>query len=148
MGGQFCPGAGPKAVAASVSEDSQPRHNQPGQRRQRFRLPAQGILRTEREFRTLFEQGQRASGNLISICVLKATSEWKVGFVAGRRVGGAVVRNRAKRIMREAFRLNRHRIAGPCHLAVVARTGCSAATRSSVEEELLRLLGRAGCEVT
>jgi ribonuclease P protein component len=80
--------------------------------------------------------------------VLKATSEWKVGFVAGRRVGGAVVRNRAKRIMREAFRLNRHRIAGPCHLAVVARTGCSAARRSAVEDELLKLLGRAGCEVS
>jgi ribonuclease P protein component len=148
MGGQCCPGAGPRAVAASVSEDSRTRQNRLGQVRQRFRLPAQATLRTDREFRALFEQGQRAYGNLISICVLRATSEWKVGFVAGRRIGGAVMRNRAKRVMREAFRLNRHRIANPCHLAVVARIGCPAASRSAVEEELLLLLGRAGCEVT
>ena len=128
--------AAPRGAGASVSE----RESSP-----RYRLPAHLKLRKQQEFQELFAQGRRYSGDLLSICVLKATPEWKIGFVAGRRVGGAVQRNRAKRKMREAFRLNQHRFRGPCHLALVARSGCPSASYDQVAEELLSLLSQAGC---
>jgi ribonuclease P protein component len=137
MGELFSRVGAPRGAGASVSEAESrvPRH----------RLPAELKLRKQREFQDLFAKGRRVYGDLISICVRKPMPELKVGFVAGRRVGGAVARNRAKRIMREAFRLNQERILQPCHLALVARTGCPAAGTGEVAEELLALLSQAGC---
>jgi ribonuclease P protein component len=128
--------AAPRGAGDSVSE----RESSP-----RYRLPAHLKLRKQQEFQELFAQGRRLSGDLISICIRKTMPEWKVGFVAGRRVGGAVQRNRAKRMMREAFRLNQHRWLEPCHLALVARTGCPLASYDQVARELVSLLAQAGC---
>jgi ribonuclease P protein component len=48
-----------------------------------------------------------------------------VGFLAGRRVGGAVKRNRAKRVLREAFRTSGADVSGLETLVFIAteRTG-------------------------
>lgn len=68
----------------------------------------------------------------------------KAGFVAGRRVGGAVIRNRAKRLLRECYR--RHRSLVPpsgIFLVFVARAGCGEASYADVERDMLTLIGRA-----
>jgi ribonuclease P protein component len=93
----------------------------------------------------VFDAGVRASGKLLVLCAVVGTEDWKLGVIAGRRVGKAVARNRAKRLLREAYRLNREKLRGPCHIALVARGDCPAAGRSRVEAEFLSLLARAGC---
>jgi ribonuclease P protein component len=130
--------AAPRGGGASVFEGHESRPPS-------HRLPARLKLRRKQEFQELFARGLRISGDVISICVRKSMPELKVGFVAGRRVGGAVQRNRAKRMMREAFRLNQHRVLGPCHLAIVARPGCPEAKCEQVTTELLTLLSQATC---
>ncbi|MGE9295356.1 MAG: ribonuclease P protein component [Puniceicoccales bacterium] len=45
----------------------------------------------------------------------------RLGVIASRRVGGAVQRNRAKRMLREAFRLNQHHLPEHCDVILVAR---------------------------
>jgi len=45
----------------------------------------------------------------------------RLGVIASRRVGGAVQRNRAKRMMREVFRLNQHALPEHCDVILVAR---------------------------
>jgi ribonuclease P protein component len=68
----------------------------------------------------------------------------RLGVVASRKVGGAVERARAKRLLREAYRLNRRRFEAGLDVVLVARADIRGATRRAVERELLYLAERAG----
>ena len=131
----------PRAGSVSVSEADESGSQSPP----RTRYPARLKLRLQSEIRAVFDSGERAAGRLVVVSVLKGTSEHKVVVVASRRIGGSVERNRAKRLLREVYRLNRHRLAAPCHLALVARSSCPKSARGEVEADLLSLLARLGC---
>lgn len=68
----------------------------------------------------------------------------RLGVVTGRKVGNAVQRNRARRLLREAFRRNRFRMQGQVDVVLVARAALLATDWPRVEEELLALAQRAG----
>jgi len=68
----------------------------------------------------------------------------RLGVAAGRTIGGAVQRNRAKRRLREAFRLNRHRLRGKCDIVLMARGKLNNAPWDEVQSELIQLADRAG----
>ncbi len=72
-----------------------------------------------------------------------APGRGQVAFVAGRRVGGAVVRNRARRIMRAAWRELSPRIQGGYDVAWVARTTIRGARTQDLVAEMDELLTRA-----
>jgi ribonuclease P protein component len=65
-------------------------------------------------------------------------------FVAGRRVGGAVQRNRARRVLREAWRSLAPRIDRGADVVFVARRGILQARFSDLEQEMRALLDRSG----
>jgi ribonuclease P protein component len=67
----------------------------------------------------------------------------RFAFSASRRVGNAVARNRAKRLLREAVRLHLHELHPGWNCLLVARKATAVAPFSDVEAAVLQLLGRA-----
>ncbi len=67
----------------------------------------------------------------------------RVGVTAGRTVGTAVYRNRAKRLLREAMRPLLPSLASGFDLILVARPGLVSATLEETRQALLTLLQRA-----
>jgi ribonuclease P protein component len=65
----------------------------------------------------------------------------RLGLSVSRKVGGAVVRNRWKRLLREAFRLSRRQLPPGIDLIVIPRAGTEPAL-APLMESLVRLAGR------
>lgn len=73
----------------------------------RHTLPRAKILRGKSHFDRLFREGNRLTASSVDLrytALPDATAGCLVAFVAGRKLGNAVVRNRCKRRMREAYR--------------------------------------------
>jgi ribonuclease P protein component len=60
----------------------------------------------------------------------------RFGITVSRRVGGAVVRNRVKRLLREAFRRHKQAFPSGLELVVIARAEAARAAYTTVEREL------------
>ena len=67
----------------------------------------------------------------------------KVGVAAGRTVGTAVYRNRAKRLLREAMRTLIPNMTSGLDLILIARPGLASASLEQTRQALLTLLQRA-----
>jgi ribonuclease P protein component len=72
----------------------------------------------------------------IALAVPARNGRSRIGITVSRKVGGAVQRNRIKRLAREAFRLNRHMIKQPLDINLIARK--SAAEQSN--QDILQAL--------
>jgi ribonuclease P protein component len=70
----------------------------------------------------------------------------RMGVVASRVVGDAVRRNRAKRRLREAWRLNRHRWKANVDVVLVSRRAILTAVWEDVVADLLKLARKAGLD--
>jgi len=71
----------------------------------------------------------------------------RFGVTAGRRVGGAVGRNRAKRLLREAVRPYVTRTHPGWDIVLIARSGLLTAAWASLAQAVSGLLVRTGCLV-
>jgi ribonuclease P protein component len=104
-------------------------------------------LRSPRDFRRAHLHGRRASGTLVTLTSLRQVGEpasARVGVVAGKRVGGAVVRNRVKRRLREVLRRELPGIPAGWDLVCGAKPAAATATSAALAAEVRGLLARTG----
>ena len=94
----------------------------------------------------LRQSGQRAvTGCLIANWLrLPGDAPSRLGVVVSKKVGGSVVRSRAKRLLRESFRLHQHELLQALDLVLVARPSIAGRHFAEVERDLLTTLRRAG----
>jgi ribonuclease P protein component len=80
-----------------------------GQTLLNFRLPKENRLRKPKEFRRVYENGRRFDGRFVTVFIIPSdTSFQRLGITASKKISNkAHDRNRAKRLLREAFRLSR-----------------------------------------
>jgi len=116
----------------------------------RFRFPATRRLKLSRDFTRVRTEGRSVRGGLLTLGVLPVTNEthFRVGLVTSKRVGGAVVRNRVRRRMREIVRQHQHALGSGLWLVIIARPAAAEASFAKLENEWLCLLRRAGILVS
>ena len=68
----------------------------------------------------------------------------RLGLSVGRKLGGAVRRNRIKRLFREAFRLNKDVLAVPCDFVVIPRRDLGDVSLGDIEQGFRKILQDAG----
>ena len=112
----------------------------------RLRLGRKSRLGQNRDFTRMRQQGERlAQGCLIANWSrLPAGASPRLGVVISRKIGGAVERSRARRLLRESFRQHQHEFSQPVELVLVARNSIAGKTFADVEKDFLGALNRAG----
>jgi ribosomal protein L34/ribonuclease P protein component len=114
--------------------------------RLRLRFGRSARLKRGRDFARLRQTGQRrAVGCLLANWqVLPAGAPARLGVITSGKIGNAVVRSRARRLLREAFRLHQHDLAKPLELVLVARASIAGKGLAQVEQDFLITLRKAG----
>ncbi|HVU27837.1 MAG TPA: ribonuclease P protein component [Verrucomicrobiae bacterium] len=118
----------------------------PAESPKRLRLNRALRLGQNRDFARLRQQGERlAQGCLIANWnKLPEGATPKLGVVTSRKIGGAVERTRARRLLRESFRLHQNELSQPVELVLVARNSIAGKKFADVEKDFLTALNRAG----
>jgi ribonuclease P protein component len=111
------------------------------------RLQPHERVRRRVDFEHIYAHGAKRHGRFMTMFVLArdaaADRQARLGVAATRKLGGAVVRNRAKRLSRELFR--RHKPDAGFDVVVIPRREFLAADFPSLERDYVVLLaGRGG----
>jgi ribonuclease P protein component len=104
-------------------------------------------IKSSREIDVMFRSARRVAHPLVIALAAKAPSQrgqnGRVAYIAGKKLGGAVMRNRCRRVLRESAR----RCGAPWDawdVALVARPGTAGAGPGALDEAVRGVLTRAG----
>ena len=111
----------------------------------RLRLGRDSRLGQNRDFTRVRQQGERLElGCLIANWHrLPDGASPKLGVVTSKHIGNAVARSRARRLLRESFRLHQYELSQPVELVLVARNSIAGRDFAGVEKDFLAVLRRA-----
>lgn len=111
-----------------------------------LRLPRSRRIKQRGDFLRAKARGERVvCGCLIAnLAPRPEAAGSRIGVVTSRKIGGAVQRSRARRLLREAFRLHQHHLTKPMDVVLVARQSIAGKKLAQVERDFLQTLRRAG----
>jgi ribonuclease P protein component len=111
----------------------------------RLPFPRASRLKRRGEFARAKAEGRRlVSGCLIANVLPRPLGQTsRLGVVTSKKIGNAVARSRARRLLRECFRLHQRELARPVDLVLVARASIAGKKLADVEMDLMRVLRQA-----
>lgn len=98
-------------------------------------------LRKRSGFQAVFADGKNYSAKQVAMYVLKGPKRY--GFIASKKVGNSVQRNRARRLMREVIRLHIEEIRNDVQIILIARPNIKGVSYVEVEKSIMYLLKKA-----
>ena len=101
-------------------------------------------LKLNHIFRKLYSTGGFANGYLVLYARPNRLGQNRVGITTGKKLGHAVVRNRARRRLREVYRLNEEKFKPGYDIVVVARHRCISGDFQKLTQAYLSLAQKAG----
>lgn len=113
-------------------------------------LPKAERVRKNDEFTRILRNGERVHGRFVSACWVREPGAVegtpnRIGIAVGRKLGGAAVRNRLKRRLREAYRRNKREL--PCRgisMVFLASPRTIGRSWDELQDEMRVLLRRLG----
>jgi ribonuclease P protein component len=108
-------------------------------------LPSEHRLRRRSDFKRVYSKGKSFVSELVVLYVAPSREcGTRIGFAASKKLGGAVVRNRTKRVMREAVRAYVDRLSPGYDMVIVGRRRTAESKSTEVGAALGRALERSG----
>ncbi|MBS4030434.1 MAG: ribonuclease P protein component [Clostridiales bacterium] len=108
-------------------------------------MKKQRRITKNREYQNVFQQGvSTASRGLVLYQMANGLPLNRTGFVTSKKLGNAVVRNRARRLLREAYRIYAGDIKTGYDLVFIARPSAATFDFKQAAAEMKRLLQRGG----
>lgn len=102
-------------------------------------------LKQNHLFRRLYSKGKSAVDSRLAVyCRKNGRQESRLGLTVGVKLGKAVVRNRTRRRIREAYRVHEDRFVTGYDIVVVARVRCAFARYGEIRRDLLRCMDKLG----
>ena len=101
-------------------------------------------LKLNHIFRRLYHSQGVADGHLVLYARRNRTGENRVGITVSKKLGKAVVRNRVRRRIREAYRLNEERFLPGWDIVIVARSRAVEVSFQKLNQSMLSLSEQAG----
>ena len=103
-------------------------------------------IKENRQFRALYARGKTSARKTLAVYSRKSRSKAvnHLGITVSVKLGGAVVRNRAKRRIREAYRLHEGRFREGFDLVIVARHAIVDAPFGRICDDLLAICAEQG----
>src|SRR5215212_10709170 len=98
-------------------------------------------VRRRAEYQQIYDRGTKVHGRTFTLFRLpNGLRTGRLGIAATRKLGGAVVRNRAKRLIREVFR--RNKLAPGSDVVIVPRRELLDTSLATLESEFRHILER------
>ena len=113
-----------------------------------LRFPRSSRMKLPGDFARAKAQGQRwVCGCLIANVLARPEGlATRLGVVTSKKIGNAVARSRARRSLRESFRLHQRELNRAVDLVLVARPSIAGRKFAEVEQDFLRVLRQARLE--
>ncbi len=94
-------------------------------------------LRRNQEFRRVYTKGKYfSSSSLVTYALRNRLGFLRLGITTSKKIGNAVKRNRARRVIRVAYRMLKQKLSGNFDVVVVARSKATEIKSKDIFKEL------------